>query len=156
MIRIQLEPFDAAVELAALTERSPTAGAVAAFVGLVRPYVGDAPVERLELQRYGRFTRMTVETIAEDASQRFDLIGLPVIHRCGTLVPGEAIVFVAAAAEHRRAAFDAVDYLMDRLKTEAAFWKREHGPAGSRWIEPHPADHVDRKRWDEGNPPAKG
>ena len=147
MIRIQSEPFDAAAELAALAERSPTAGAIASFVGLVRPTTGDAAVDQLELDQYGEFTRSTVEAIAEDARTRFDLLDLTIIHRFGTLLPGEPIVFVAAAAAHRRAAFDAVDYLMDRLKTEAPFWKREHGPAGSRWIEPTPSDHAAAKRW---------
>lgn len=148
MIRIQAEPFDASVELAALTGRAPAAGAIASFVGLVRPNAGDATVEQLELEHYSQFTRAAVEAIAEDGRTRFDLLDLTIVHRFGRLVPGEPIVIVAAAARHRRAAFDAVDYLMDRLKTEAPFWKREHGSAGSRWIEPTPADHADRTRWD--------
>ena len=71
-----------------------------------------------------------------------------VVHRCGAIAPGEAIVFVAAAAVHRRAAFEAVDYLMDRLKTDALFWKREDGVDGPRWIEPTGGDRADRARWD--------
>ena len=94
-----------------------------------------------------RSTRSVVEAIAHHARARFALIDLTIIHRFGQLAPGDPIVFVAAAAAHRRAAFDAVDYLMDRLKTEAPFWKREHGPAGSRWIEPTAEDHVATKRW---------
>ena len=147
MIRVQADPFDAAAELAALTERAP-AGAVAAFVGTVRGEAHGAAVEALELQHYARFTEAVVEAIAADARARFDLVDLTVIHRFGSLGPGEPIVFVAAAASHRRAAFDAVDYLMDRLKTEAPFWKREHGAGGSRWIEPTSGDRADRKRWD--------
>lgn len=149
MIRIQEAPFDAAVELAGLTENSPSAGAVAAFVGIVRPNVRDLPVERLELQQYEKFTQSTVETIAAEGRERFGVIGLTIIHRFGLLTPGEPIVFVAATADHRRAALEAVDYVMDRLKTEAPFWKREHGPAGSRWIEPRSEDHDDRARWDQ-------
>ncbi len=148
MIRVQQEPFDAAVELAALTARSPGAGAITSFVGVVRPMADGATVDQLELEHYGRFTVATVEAIGQDGQARFDLLGLTIIHRFGRLSPGEAIVFVAAAAEHRRAAFDAVDYLMDRLKTEAPFWKREHGPGGSRWIEPTASDQAARKRWD--------
>jgi len=147
MIRLQEKPFDAAAELSALTERAPGAGAIASFVGLVRPTAGGAPVDQLELEHYGQFTLSTVEAIAEDGQTRFNLLDLTIIHRFGRLLPGEPIVFVAAAAKHRRAAFDAADYLMDRLKTEAPFWKREHGPAGSRWIEPTPEDHADRNRW---------
>ena len=149
MIRVQSDPFDAAGELAALAARAPSAGAIASFVGLVRPATGDTDVDRLELDHHGRFTKATVAAIADDARRRFALLDLTVIHRFGALDPGEAIVFVAAAAAHRRAAFDAVDYLMDRLKTEAPFWKREHGPDGSRWIEPTPGDHAARKRWDD-------
>ena len=149
MIRVQQEPFDAAAELAVMAARAPTAGAIASFVGRVRPATNAAVVHRLELDHQGQFTRATVEAIANDARRRFALLDLTVIHRFGLLDPGEAIVFVAAAAAHRRAAFDAVDYLMDRLKTEAPFWKREHGPDGSRWIEPTPDDDAARKRWDD-------
>ena len=148
MIRVEADPFDPATELAELVARAPGAGAIASFVGVVRPSAGDATVEQLELEQYGQFTLTTVAAIAADARTRFDLLDLTVIHRFGRLAPGDPIVFVAAAATHRRAAFDAVDYLMDRLKTEAPFWKREHGPTGSRWIEPTQADQADRKRWD--------
>jgi len=148
MIRIDQAPFDPAAELAALAARAPGAGAIASFVGLVRPSAHDAPVEQLELEQYERFTRTTIAAIAADARTRFALLDLTIIHRFGQLSPGEPIVLVAAAALNRRGAFDAVDYLMDRLKTEAPFWKREHGPAGSRWIEPLPSDHAARRRWD--------
>lgn len=148
MIRIQQDPFDPAVELAALAHRAPAAGAIASFVGMVRPTAGDTAVDQLDLEHYGQFTLSTVEAIGEDGRTRFDLLGLTIVHRFGRLFPGEPIVFVGTAAAHRRAAFDAVDYLMDRLKTEAPFWKRESGPEGSRWIEPTRSDHADRQRWD--------
>lgn len=151
MIRLQEEPFDASVETTRLMQRAPHAGAVAVFVGLVRPGSGDGAVTQLELQHHPRFTLKTVEDIGQDGRRRFDLEALTIIHRFGVLNPSEAIVFVGAAAEHRRAAFDAVDYLMDRLKTEAAFWKREHGPGGSRWIEARPDDHADRQRWQDAS-----
>ena len=149
MIRVQAIPFDPALELAALAQRAPGAGAIASFVGLVRPTAGNTTVSKLELEQYGEFTRLTIETIAADGRTRFALLDLTIVHRFGPLDPGDPIVFVAAAAEHRRAAFDAVDYLMDRLKTEAPFWKRELGPAGSRWIEPTAADRSARKRWEK-------
>lgn len=149
MIRVQQDPFDPAVELAAIAARASAAGAIASFVGLVRPASSGDTVDQLELEQYGQFTRSAVEAITEDCRARFDLVDLTIVHRFGQHVPGEAIVFVAAAAAHRRAAFDAVDYVMDRLKTEAPFWKREHGPAGSRWIEPTDQDHAARQRWDD-------
>jgi len=148
MIRVQPEPFDPAIELDALAGRAPGAGAIASFVGLVRPSTGETTVDQLILEQYGNFTLATVNAIAEAGKTRFALLDLTIIHRFGTLSPGEAIVFVAAAASHRRAAFDAVDYLMDRLKTEAPFWKREQGSAGSHWIEPTPDDHAARRRWE--------
>jgi molybdopterin synthase catalytic subunit len=79
--------------------------------------------------------------------RRFGASALTVVHRCGEIEPGEAIVFIAVAALHRRAAFEAAEYAMDRLKTDAVFWKREDAVDGSRWIEPTIADHVDRGRW---------
>lgn len=145
MIRIQSEAFDPASELALLVARAPASGAVVSFVGLVRASEGD--VAALELQHHPVLTAASVEAIASAGRDRFELDGLTVIHRFGRLSPGEPIVFVAAAAAHRRVAFDAVDYLMDRLKTEAVFWKREHGPGGSRWVEARDKDYDDHSRW---------
>ena len=90
-----------------------------------------------------------MEEIAQGAAHRFGLIAARVVHRCGLIAPGEAIVFVAAAAAHRRAAFEAADAMMDRLKTDAVFWKREDAVDGSRWIEPTAKDRADRARWSE-------
>ena len=147
MIRVQAEPFDAAAELAAMAANG--AGAVVSFIGTVRDRSGDAAVDALEIDHYPGFTEQGIGAIAADAERRFALERLAIVHRHGRLLPGEAIVFVAAAAPHRRAAFDAVDYVMDRLKTDAAFWKKEQGPGGTRWIEARNADHADRKRWSE-------
>jgi molybdopterin synthase catalytic subunit len=147
MIRVQAEPFDAGAELAAFVAAAAGAGAVASFVGLVRPESAGEIVSGLELEHYPAFTERAVAAIGEDARMRFGLSGLLIVHRCGAIAPGEPIVFVAAAAAHRRAAFDAVDYMMDRLKTEAPFWKREHGADGPRWIEPRDSDLEDKARW---------
>lgn len=147
MIRIQPEPFDPGAELAQFAGRAGDAGAIASFVGLVRGEAGS--VDLLELEHYPGFTEQVVAAIGEEARHRFGLDHFAIVHRHGRLSPGEPIVFVAAAAPHRRAAFDAVDYLMDRLKTEAPFWKREHGPAGARWIEARASDREDMARWSD-------
>jgi molybdopterin synthase catalytic subunit len=144
MIRLQAEPFDAGAELASFSASAAGAGAIASFLGLVR---GDRGVTCLELQHYPGLTEASLAAIGEEARTRFDLAAFAVVHRHGALAVGEPIVFVAAAAAHRRSAFDAVDYMMDRLKTEAAFWKREHGPEGARWIEARACDLEDRARW---------
>ena len=148
MIRVQPEPFDPAALLASFAATCPQAGAIVSFVGLVRDMSDGETVSRLELQQYPGFTERVVQAIADDARARFDILSAAVVHRHGELAPGEPVVFVAAAAAHRRAAFDAVDYLMDRLKTEAPFWKREVGESGARWIEARASDHSDRARWD--------
>ena len=99
------------------------------------------------LDHHPTLTRQSLEDIAVEAAQRFDVSHVRVVHRCGEIPTGEAIVFAGAAALHRRAAFEAADYLMDQLKTEAVFWKREIGEAGSEWIEPTERDYADRDRW---------
>lgn len=120
-------------------------GAVASFTGVVRG--DDGAVDALYLDWYPGMTEASLQAIVAAAAERFDIAAVSVLHRCGEVHAGEAVVFVAAAAQHRRAAFDAVDYLMDRLKSEAALWKRETGPDGSRWVEPTDADGDALKRW---------
>jgi molybdopterin synthase catalytic subunit len=144
MIRLQAAPFDAGAELASFSASVAGAGAIASFLGIVR---ADNGLTCLELQHYPGLTEATLAAIGEDARTRFDLAAFDIVHRHGSLAPGEPVVFVAAAAAHRRPAFDAVDYMMDRLKTEAAFWKREHRPEGARWIEARAVDREDRARW---------
>ena len=148
MIRVQPEPFDPAAELARLTSVAGDCGAVVSFVGRVRGSAGTPSTDALELQHYPGFTEAEIERIAEAARTRFAVEAISIVHRHGRLAPGEPIVFVGATAPHRRDAFDAVDYLMDRLKTEAPFWKREIGSDGSRWIESRAGDLVDRQRWE--------
>ena len=94
-------------------------------------------------------TERSLQEIAHDARDRFSASRTWVVHRCGIVAAGQPIVFAAAAAPHRRAAFEAADYLMDRLKTDAVFWKREEGEGGSRWIEPTGADYDARARWSD-------
>ena len=136
-------------ELAALMKQAAGAGAVVSFVGLARIASKEGePIDRLELDHHPGLTLQSLQDISSDAAARFNVSHVRVVHRCGEVAAGEAIVFAGAASKHRRAAFEAADYLMDRLKTEAVFWKREEGEAGAQWIEPTDADYADRERWD--------
>jgi len=135
-------------ELAALIGRASGNGAIVSFAGIARSSSTDGhAVNRLVLEHHPVLTLHTLEQISVEAAERFDISHVQVVHRCGKIAAGEPIVFAGAASLHRRAAFEAADYLMDRLKTEAAFWKREIGEAGSKWIEPTEADYSDRERW---------
>lgn len=151
MIRVQAEPFDPHAEVAAFQHGRAEAGACASFVGSVRASAHGMQVTALELEHYPGFTETQIGAIVDDARARFDVIDLAVIHRYGRMLPGEAIVLVAALSAHRREALQAVDYLMDRLKTDAPFWKKEvRGDGASRteeWIEPRSRDMTDRARW---------
>jgi molybdopterin synthase catalytic subunit len=146
MIRLSPEPFDPGGLLSEFTAGRSEVGAVATFTGIARAEAGRTTV--LELEAYPGFTEAEIGRIAEQARERFGIDDLRILHRIGRIAPGEAIVFVATAARHRRAAFEACDFLMDYLKSRAPFWKKEHGPDGARWIEPRPEDHADVARWD--------
>jgi molybdopterin synthase catalytic subunit len=122
-------------------------GAVAAFTGVVRAAAKGAAVDYLYLDWYPGMTEASIQAIADAAAERFDIQALTIHHRCAEVRAGEPVVFVAAASAHRRAAFEAVDYMMDRLKSEAALWKREVGPGVDHWVEPTAKDTDDLKRW---------
>ena len=145
---LERDVLDPQSELAELTEQARGDGAIVSFVGLARPesHGGDA-VDAVVLEHHPTLTRQSLEDIAVACGERFDVSHVRVVHRCGTVPAGEPIVFAGASSLHRRAAFDAADYLMDRLKTEAVFWKREVGESGASWIEPTEADAADRDRW---------
>ena len=145
MIRLSEDPFDPGALLTAFVQGRSETGAVATFTGLARAEKGATAI--LELEAYPGFTEIEIGRIADQARERFALHDLLILHRVGTIGPGEPIVFVATAAGHRRAAFEACDFLMDYLKSRAPFWKKEHGPDGARWIEPTAQDHADRERW---------
>ena len=149
MIRVQTEPFDPHAETAAFAKGRGEAGALASFIGSVRDSAHGGAVEALELEAYLGFTEKQIAQIEADARARFDVIDTLVIHRYGRMAAGEAIVLVAALSKHRREALQAVDYLMDRLKTEAPFWKKEVRPEGAEWIEPRSDDVEARDRWSE-------
>ena len=148
LAHLEAEALDPQLELAELTEQARGDGAIVSFIGLARPESkeGEA-VDALVLDHHPTLTRQSLEDIAVACAQRFDVSHVRVVHRCGTIPAGEPIVFAGASSLHRRAAFDAADYLMDRLKTDAVLWKREEGAEGRRWIEPSDEDYEARDRW---------
>jgi molybdopterin synthase catalytic subunit len=145
-VRLTTEPFDPGALLKDFSAGRAETGAVVTFTGIARASAGH--VQRLELEAYPGFTDVEIERTAKATKARFSLHDVLIVHRHGEVAPGEAIVFVATAAAHRRAAFQAADQLMDYLKSRAPFWKKEHGPDGARWIEPTDQDLTDAKRWD--------
>ncbi len=144
-ILILAEPFDPENEARRFRLACPDAGAIVTFTGLVRGE-GD-PSLRLVLEHCPALTEREIEGFAANAFRRWPLQALAVRHRVGLLTPGEPIVFVGAASAHRRAAFEAADYVMDYLKSAAPFWKRECDARGERWIEPRAEDRRDLERW---------
>ena len=140
--------FDPSVCLQQFVERIGDEGAVVSFTGRARGHAKDgAGIEALVLESYRGVTLSSMQQIVADTHAKFPISASHVIHRAGRISPEESIVFVATASRHRRAAFEAADYLMDRLKTEAVFWKREEHANGSTWIEPTDADQSDAARW---------
>ena len=145
---LEAQALDPQLELAELTEAARGDGAIVTFVGLARPESSEGnAVDALVLDHHPTLTRQSLEHIAVACAERFDVSHVRVVHRCGTIPAGEPIVFAGAASIHRRAAFDAADYLIDRLKTEAVFWKREVGDSRAHWVEATEADFGDRERW---------
>ncbi len=144
-VRLESEPFDPALALAAFFKAHPGSGGICSFVGDVR---GDGGVEALELTHYPAMTLPAMERLADRALERFALLGLLIVHRIGAMDVGEAIVCVAAASRHRRAAIEAVDFTMDHLKSASWLWKREKCADGWHWIAPREEDHGDLARWD--------
>ena len=142
MIRVMVSPapIDVAAEMAALE----VGGAVATFTGLVRP---DDGVAILELEHYPGATETALTRLAEEAGARWSLAAATIVHRVGPLRPGERIVFVGTASAHRAAALEACAFLIDRLKTDAPFWKRETVGGESRWVEPRGSDDTAAARW---------
>jgi molybdopterin synthase catalytic subunit len=146
-VRIQAADFDAATEVAALTEGRSDIGAVVTFTGLCRDEGGR--LAALELEHYPGMAEAEVARVVEEARARWPLSGVAVIHRFGLIRPGQNIVLVITASSHRRAAFEAAEFLMDYLKTRAPFWKREHRADGTTgaWVEATRADDAAAERW---------
>jgi molybdopterin synthase catalytic subunit len=148
--RLAEQPFDPADALRGFLDGRDQDGAVVSFTGIMRGKDRDGRgLERLHLDWYPGMTEASINRVAEETVSRFKVSDVIVVHRCGDIAPGEPIVFAAVAAPHRRSAFEACDFLMDRLKTQAAFWKREDSAAGSQWIEPSEKDRADAARWSD-------
>ncbi|MGN6376664.1 MAG: molybdenum cofactor biosynthesis protein MoaE [Sphingomonas sp.] len=146
-VHIAAAAIDVAVETAAVQALGP--GAVATFVGSVR---ADDGVTELELEHYPGATERALSRVLEEAKARWSLEAARIIHRVGVMRPGEPIVFVAAAAPHRQAALDACAFMIDRLKTDAPFWKRETRGDSARWVEARGSDDAAAARWDQAPP----
>jgi len=146
-VRIQQDDFDIGAEIASLTAGRVDIGAVASFTGLCRDENGR--LAALELEHYPGMAERAIRTIAETAADRFALSAILAIHRVGQIAPGHTIVLVAAAATHRRAAFEGAEFLMDFLKTDAPFWKKEHLIDGSSggWVSAKDTDDAAKARW---------
>lgn len=148
-IRVQVEDFDIAQEIASLRAQSKSIGAIASFIGLMRDFNGGDAVAKMSLEHYAGMTDRALERITQSAKIRMQVDEIVVIHRIGEFKPGDQIVLVIAAAAHRGAAFSACEFVMDYLKTEAPFWKKEVTSEGQRWVEARASDVDASKRWNE-------
>jgi molybdopterin synthase catalytic subunit len=150
MFRIDVceAPFDIAAEHARICQGRRDIGAVASFVGICRQDNDGEQIRSMTLEHYPAMTRKALTAITEVAQQRWPLQGGCVIHRYGRMQPGDPIVLVLTASRHRAAAFDACAFIMDYLKTEAPFWKKEVTATGERWVDARDSDDVARNRWD--------
>jgi len=146
-VSIRADDFDLGAEVAALRAGDGGIGAVAAFIGTVRDRNDGAPVQSLELEHYPGMTEAAIEAMIDEAMRRFRIRAARVVHRIGALAPSAQIVLVAVASAHRGEAFQACEFLMDYLKTQAPFWKKEAGPAGARWVDARVADDAALARW---------
>ena len=149
-VSIQQHDFDVSAELAALRTQDPRIGAVVSFVGTVRDMNDGASVSEMELEHYPGMTEQALASIVDQAKARWPLFGARVIHRVGPLKPLEQIVLVACASAHRGEAFDACEFIIDYLKTEAPFWKKEQTPDGARWVDARESDDSARAKWAGG------
>lgn len=145
-VSVQMEPFDLGAEMAAFTAAVRGAGAVVSFTGLVRDEGGN--LSGMEIEHYPGMTEKAIAGMVQEAVNRWSLINALVIHRHGSLAPGEAIMMVATAAPHRGDAFAAAEFLMDYLKSRAPFWKKETGAGGEAWVAAKEADEDALKRWE--------
>ena len=146
-VRVQTDDFDAGREIAELRARDSRIGAVASFIGTVRDVNDAIEVSTLTLEHYPGMTEKALEAIVAQARARFDIVDALVIHRVGTLAPADQIVLVAVTSAHRADAFDACRFLMDFLKTQAPFWKKEMTPEGARWVDARATDEEAAARW---------
>ena len=146
-VAIQTADFDVAAEIAALRAADPRVGAVCSFIGTVRDRNDGSAVASMELEHYPGMTEKAIEAMIDEAVRRFDILGARVIHRVGLLKPQDQIMMVAVVSAHRGQSFQACEFLMDYLKTQAPFWKKEETPDGARWVDARTADDAALARW---------
>jgi molybdopterin synthase catalytic subunit len=149
MVRVQQSDFDVGAELAALRGANPRVGAIASFVGVARDLNDGREVVELTLEHYPGMTERALEEIVAQARQRWDIIDALVVHRIGAIAPLEQIVLVAVTSMHRHDAFEACRFLIDYLKTDAPFWKKERTPQGQHWVEARATDEQARQSWQD-------
>ena len=146
-VTVQREDFDFGAEVAALRAHDAGIGAVASFIGTVRDRNDGLGVSAMELEHYPGMTETAIEAMIDEAQRRFDIRGARVIHRIGLLQPLDQIMMVAVTSAHRSQAFLACEFLMDYLKTQAPFWKKEQTPEGARWVDARSGDDEAMARW---------
>ena len=146
-IRLQREALDVGAEVEQMTRGRTEIGAVVTFTGLCRADENGAPIAALTLEHYPGMAEAEIARHVEEATARWPLLGVTVVHRCGRIEPGETIVLVATASSHRQAAFAAASFLMDYLKTRAPFWKQVEGADGATWVEAKATDDAAAERW---------
>ena len=146
-VSIQTEDFDLSTEVALLRQGDKAVGAVCSFIGTVRDRNEGDAVSSLELEHYPGMTEASIHQMVDEARSRFDIQGAKVIHRVGLLKPLDQIVLVAVSSAHRGQSFQACEFLMDYLKTQAPFWKKEATPQGHRWVDARVSDDQALKRW---------
>lgn len=146
-VRVQTEDFDAGAEISRLRKARRDVGAVVSFIGQVRDINEGDAVSQLTLEHYPGMTEKSLEAIAAQAKSRWNIMDVLIIHRVGTLQPCDQIVMVAVSGAHRGEAFAACEFVMDYLKTEAPFWKKEVTPDGERWVEARTSDDDAKGRW---------
>ena len=146
-VRVQTEDFDAGREIATLREGNPAIGAIASFIGVVRDVNEGGRVAEMTLEHYPGMTEKSIVEIIDQAKSRWNIIDALVIHRIGLLRPTDQIVLVVVAGAHRGEAFAACEFIMDYLKTQAPFWKKERTPDGAHWVESRDSDDIAAGRW---------
>jgi molybdopterin synthase catalytic subunit len=147
-VRIQTADFDAGVEIAALRRGNSKVGAVASFIGVCRDANDGDAVSKMTLEHYPGMTEKALEKIIAEAKGRWKVMDVLVVHRVGELKPTDQIVLVVVTGAHRADAFAACEFIMDYLKTQAPFWKKEQTPQGSRWVEARTSDDAAAQRWE--------
>ncbi|MFZ6767116.1 molybdopterin synthase catalytic subunit MoaE [Undibacterium sp. Di26W] len=149
-VRVQTADFDLNAEMALMRQGKPAIGALVSFVGVVRDMNEGQSVQAMELEHYPGMTEKSLEQIVQQAQQRWQLMDVLVIHRVGALMPLDQIVLVIVASRHRGEAFAACEFIMDYLKTQAPFWKKEQTPAGARWVDARETDDQALQKWTQG------